>query len=57
MQSNRGACANGVCWRRDLFRILFAICALVAFGGTGLADPLEIKIGYLHQAPRKSGYR
>jgi len=37
-----------------LFRILFAICALVAFGGAGLADqPLEIKIGYLHQAPSR----
>src|SRR6202158_6223130 len=42
-----------VCWRRDLFRILFAICALVVFRGTGLADPLEIKIGYLHQAPSR----
>jgi len=36
-----------------LFRILFAICALVAFCGTGLADPLEIKIGYLRQAPSR----
>ena len=37
-----------------MFRILFAICALVAFGGAGLADqPLEIKIGYLHQAPSR----
>jgi ABC transporter substrate binding protein (PQQ-dependent alcohol dehydrogenase system) len=36
-----------------LFRILFAVCALVAFRGTGLADPLEIKIGYLHQAPSR----
>ena len=36
-----------------MFRILFAICALVAFCGTGLADPLEIKIGYLRQAPSR----
>src|ERR1700682_5375926 len=40
--------------RRDLLRILFAICALVTWSGAGLADqPLEIKIGYLHQAPSK----
>src|SRR6202140_3903946 len=39
-------------WRRDLFRILFAICAFVAWSEIGLADqPLEIKIGYLHPAP------
>jgi len=36
-----------------LFRILFAICALAAFGGAGRADPLEIKIGYLHQVPSR----
>jgi len=37
-----------------LFRILFALCALVAFSGAGFADqPLEIKIGYLHQAPSR----
>ena len=37
-----------------MFRILFAICALLAWGGAGLADqPLEIKIGYLHQAPSR----
>jgi ABC transporter substrate binding protein (PQQ-dependent alcohol dehydrogenase system) len=37
-----------------LFRILFAICAFVAWSGAGLADqPLEIKIGYLHQAPSR----
>ena len=37
-----------------MFRILFAICALVTWSGTGLADqPLEIKIGYLHQAPSR----
>jgi len=37
-----------------LFRILFAICALVTWSGAGLADqPLEIKIGYLHQAPSR----
>jgi ABC transporter substrate binding protein (PQQ-dependent alcohol dehydrogenase system) len=37
-----------------LFRILFAICAVVIWSGAGLADqPLEIKIGYLHQAPSR----
>ena len=37
-----------------MFRILFAICAFVAWSGAGLADqPLEIKIGYLHQAPSR----
>ena len=37
-----------------MFRILFAICALVTWSGAGLADqPLEIKIGYLHQAPSR----
>jgi ABC transporter substrate binding protein (PQQ-dependent alcohol dehydrogenase system) len=40
--------------RRDLFRVLFAVCALIASSGMGLADqPLEIKIGYLHQAPSR----
>jgi ABC transporter substrate binding protein (PQQ-dependent alcohol dehydrogenase system) len=37
-----------------LFRGLFAVCALIASSGMGLADqPLEIKIGYLHQAPSR----
>jgi ABC transporter substrate binding protein (PQQ-dependent alcohol dehydrogenase system) len=37
-----------------LFRILFAIFAFVAWSGAGVADqPLEIKIGYLHQAPSR----
>jgi ABC transporter substrate binding protein (PQQ-dependent alcohol dehydrogenase system) len=37
-----------------LFRALFAVCALIASSGMGLADqPLEIKIGYLHQAPSR----
>jgi len=37
-----------------LFRFLFAACALIASSGMGLADqPLEIKIGYLHQAPSR----
>src|ERR1700732_791383 len=41
-------------WRRGLFRILVALCALVIWSGAGLADqPLEIKIGYLHQAPSR----
>nr|WP_244568060.1 ABC transporter substrate-binding protein [Bradyrhizobium erythrophlei] len=34
--------------------MLFALCALVIWSGAGLADqPLEIKIGYLHQAPSR----
>ncbi len=37
-----------------MFRVLFAVCALIASSGMGLADqPLEIKIGYLHQAPSR----
>ncbi|MGZ3289742.1 MAG: ABC transporter substrate-binding protein, partial [Xanthobacteraceae bacterium] len=37
-----------------MFRVLFAVCALMASSGMGLADePLEIKIGYLHQAPSR----
>ena len=37
-----------------MFRVLFAFCALLASSGMGLADqPLEIKIGYLHQAPSR----
>jgi len=35
-----------------LLRLLIGVFALVALSGTGLSDqPLEIKIGYLHQAP------
>jgi ABC transporter substrate binding protein (PQQ-dependent alcohol dehydrogenase system) len=37
-----------------LLRLLLGICALIAFGGAGLSDQsLEIKIGYLRQAPSK----
>ena len=37
-----------------MVRVLFAVCALIASSGMGLADqPLEIKIGYLHQAPSR----
>jgi ABC transporter substrate binding protein (PQQ-dependent alcohol dehydrogenase system) len=37
-----------------LLRLLVAVCALMVLGGAGLADqPLEIKIGYLRQAPSK----
>ena len=40
--------------RLDLLRLLMSIFALVAFCGTGLSDqPLEIKVGYLHQAPSR----
>jgi ABC transporter substrate binding protein (PQQ-dependent alcohol dehydrogenase system) len=41
-------------WRLDLLRLLVGVCALVALSGPGLSDqPLEIKIGYLHQAPSR----
>src|ERR1700692_945800 len=41
-------------WRLDLLRLLLGFVALVAMSGTGLSDqPLEIKIGYLHQAPSR----
>jgi ABC transporter substrate binding protein (PQQ-dependent alcohol dehydrogenase system) len=37
-----------------LLRLLIGVFALVALTGTGLSDqPLEIKIGYLHQAPSR----
>jgi ABC transporter substrate binding protein (PQQ-dependent alcohol dehydrogenase system) len=37
-----------------LLRLLMGVFALVALTGTGLSDqPLEIKIGYLHQAPSR----
>jgi ABC transporter substrate binding protein (PQQ-dependent alcohol dehydrogenase system) len=40
--------------RLDLFRLLLGVCALIAIGGAALSDqPLEIKIGYLHQAPSR----
>src|SRR6202045_4395241 len=40
--------------RCDLLQLLLGICALIASGGAGLSDPsLEIKIGYLRQAPSK----
>jgi ABC transporter substrate binding protein (PQQ-dependent alcohol dehydrogenase system) len=35
-------------------RFLIGLCILIALGGTGWADqPLEIKIGYLHQPPSR----
>src|SRR6204780_83680 len=41
-------------WRRDLLRLLLGVCALVVLTGVGRSDqPLEIKIGYLHQAPSR----
>jgi ABC transporter substrate binding protein (PQQ-dependent alcohol dehydrogenase system) len=41
-------------WRLDLLRLLIGFFALIALCGTGLsAQPLEIKIGYLHQAPSR----
>jgi ABC transporter substrate binding protein (PQQ-dependent alcohol dehydrogenase system) len=37
-----------------LLRLLIGVFALVALTGTGLSDqPLEIRIGYLHQAPSR----
>ena len=37
-----------------MFRLLIGCCILMALGGTGWADqPLEIKIGYLHQPPSR----
>src|SRR5665213_2271734 len=40
--------------RRDLLRLLVGVCALVALSGTALSDqPLEIKIGYLREAPSR----
>jgi len=37
-----------------LLRLLIAVFALIALSGTALSDqPLEIKIGYLHQAPSR----
>src|SRR5580692_2062485 len=40
--------------RFDLLRVLLGFFALVALNGTGLSDqPLEIKIGYLRQAPSR----
>src|SRR5450631_2611855 len=41
-------------WRLDLLRLLIGVFAFFALTGTGLSDqPLEIKIGYLHQAPSR----
>src|ERR1700730_15436604 len=41
-------------WRIDLLRLLISVFALLALSGTGLSDqPMEIKIGYLHQAPSR----
>ena len=38
----------------DLLRLLVVVCALVASSGPSLSDPpLEIKIGYLRQAPSR----
>jgi ABC transporter substrate binding protein (PQQ-dependent alcohol dehydrogenase system) len=37
-----------------LLRLLLGVCALIASSGAGLSDqPLEIKIGYLRQAPSR----
>jgi ABC transporter substrate binding protein (PQQ-dependent alcohol dehydrogenase system) len=37
-----------------LFRLLLGICAFMVLSGAALSDqPLEIKIGYLHQAPSR----
>jgi ABC transporter substrate binding protein (PQQ-dependent alcohol dehydrogenase system) len=53
LQSNRGSRLN-VALEARLLRFLVGICALIAFCGAGVsAQPLEIKIGYLHQAPSR----
>jgi ABC transporter substrate binding protein (PQQ-dependent alcohol dehydrogenase system) len=37
-----------------LLRLLLGVCVLIAWSGAGLSDqPLEIKIGYLRQAPSR----
>ena len=36
-----------------MLRLLIGLCVLIALGGPGRADPLEIKIGYLHQPPSR----
>ena len=37
-----------------MLRLLVGVCALIALSGAGLSDqPLEIKIGYLRQAPSR----
>jgi ABC transporter substrate binding protein (PQQ-dependent alcohol dehydrogenase system) len=41
-------------WRPDLLRLLTAFFVLIALGGAGRSDqPLEIKVGYLHQPPSR----
>jgi ABC transporter substrate binding protein (PQQ-dependent alcohol dehydrogenase system) len=41
-------------WRPDLLRLLTAFFVLIALSGAGRSDqPLEIKIGYLHQPPQR----
>jgi ABC transporter substrate binding protein (PQQ-dependent alcohol dehydrogenase system) len=53
LQLNHGSRRN-IALRRDLLRLLVGACALVASSGAGLSDqPLEIKIGYLRQAPSR----
>jgi ABC transporter substrate binding protein (PQQ-dependent alcohol dehydrogenase system) len=38
-----------------LLRLLLGVCVLIALSGAGLSDqPLEIKIGYLRQAPSRT---
>jgi len=37
-----------------LLRLLLGVCVVIALSGAGLSDqPLEIKIGYLRQAPSR----
>ena len=46
--------SDNLYWRRNLLRLLLAVCALMASGRVALSDqPQEIKIGYLRQAPSK----
>ena len=51
LRRKRTATSHG---RNDLLRLLVGLCALLALSGAGSADqPLDIKIGYLHEAPSR----
>src|ERR1700686_4377509 len=53
LQCSRATGLVRTLWRHDLLRLLVVVCALIASSGAGLADPVEIKIGYLRQAPSR----
>jgi ABC transporter substrate binding protein (PQQ-dependent alcohol dehydrogenase system) len=53
LQSNQGSGRN-IALRRNVLGLLVGACALIASSKAGLSDqPLEIKIGYLRQAPSR----